>query len=137
MKEIKYKHNWEVEGSPGMYDTLYRCETCGEHNMESADGPETSNPEYGCTPPKEQDNPKRLIPVVEDTGWIDLPNGCTLYWEKNEVGGRTYMTDEVGPPCVVWDTALTDQSSLLAAMTQEAALQRLERYWEEKKAKNK
>ena len=133
---MEYKHNWELEGAPGMYDSLYYCTTCNAHNMESADGPETTNPVYGCTPPKEQEQ-TRLIPRVEDDGWVDLPNGCTLYWKKNEVGGRTYYTDEVGPPCTIWDTALTDQSSLLAAMVQEAALQRLERYWEEKKAKNK
>ena len=53
---------------------------------------------------------------------INLPNGCTLYWEDNKVGGRTYYSDEVGGGVMVWDTALVDQSTLLAALTQENTL---------------
>jgi len=133
---MKYRHNWEVVPPISMYDELYHCTICNASNMESIDNPASTNPEFGCTPPKEQEH-ARLIPIVTDTGYVDLPNGCTLYWEGNKAGGRTYTSDEVGPGIVVWDTAITDNSTLLAAMTQEASLQRLERYWAEKREKNK
>lgn len=133
---MKYKHNWEVVPPVGMYDDLYRCTICPAENMESIDNPDSKNPEFGCIPPKEQ-NHNRLIPLVPDEGYIDLPNGCTLYWKINKAGGRTYLTDEVGILVNVWDTAITDNSTLLAAMTQEATLQKAERYWEERKAKNR
>jgi hypothetical protein len=51
-----------------------------------------------------------------------LPNGCTLYWKNNGVGGRTYSSDEIGGGVIVWDTALVSSSTLLAAMTQESVL---------------
>ena len=133
---MKYKHNWEVVPPTGMYDDLYRCTICQAENMESIDNGDSKNPEFGCVPLKEQ-NQNRLIPLVPDEGYIDLPNGCTLYWEINKAGGRTYHTDEVGILVNVWDTAITDNSTLLAAMTQEATLQRAERHWEERKAKNR
>ena len=133
---MKYKHNWEVVGQPGMYETEYHCIICDAYNEESIDEPYYNNPVYGCTPPKEQDQ-TRLIPVVPDKGWFDLPNGCTMYWKENDAGGRTYTSNEVGIDMMVWDTALTDDSTLMAAMTQEASLQRLERYWAEQRAKNK
>lgn len=53
---------------------------------------------------------------------LRLPNGCTLYWNENSAGGRTYVSDEIGGGVLIWDTALVDQSSLLAAMAQEAAI---------------
>ena len=59
-------------------------------------------------------------------GRVDLPNGCCLYWEENEVGGRTYYSDEIPCGVMVWDTALIDHSTLLAALTQEAMLNKLE-----------
>ncbi len=52
-----------------------------------------------------------------------LPSGCTLYWEDNGAGGRCYYTDEIGGGTPVWDTALVTESTLLAAMVQEATLQ--------------
>lgn len=48
-----------------------------------------------------------------------LPNGCTLFREKNAAGGYTYYSDEVGSGVVVWDTALVDESTLLAAIGEE------------------
>jgi len=63
---------------------------------------------------------------------IDLPNGCSLYWKDNKVGGRTYFSDEVGGGVMVWDTALVDMSTLLAAMTQEMKLQKEESVKKEK-----
>ena len=56
------------------------------------------------------------------TGHINLPNGCSLYYQDNKVGGRTYYSDEIGGGVLVWDTCLVDESTLLAAMTQEHAL---------------
>ena len=53
-----------------------------------------------------------------------LPNGSNLYARKNEAGGRTYYSDEVGGSVVVWDTALVDESTLLAAMLIETTFQR-------------
>ncbi len=133
---MKYRHNWELVLPTGMYDNLHHCTICNSSNMESIDNTSSINPEYGCIPPKEQEH-TRLIPLVADTGFVDLPNGCTLYWERNEAGGRTYMSDEIGPAMTVWDTALMDDSTLLAALTQEATLRRLERYWAEKRERNK
>ena len=53
-----------------------------------------------------------------------LPNGCTLYREPNGVGGFRYWSDEIGGGVMVWDTALADPSTLLAAMTAEATRER-------------
>ncbi len=133
---MKYKHNWEVVPPVGEYDDLYRCTLCNTDNWQSIDNPDSTNPEFGCIPLKDQEH-TRLIPLVEDSGFTDLPNGCTLYWETNKAGGRTYTSDEVGIPVVVWDTAITDNSTLLAAMVQEASLQRIERYWEDARKRDK
>lgn len=65
--------------------------------------------------------------VIPTRGDIALPNGCRLYWMPNEVGGRTYLSDEVGGGVGVWDPALVDSTTLLAALTQEATLQMMER----------
>ena len=54
---------------------------------------------------------------------IELPNSCSLYWKDNEVGGRTYYSDEVGGGVVVWDTSSVNESTLLAALTQEKKLE--------------
>lgn len=56
-------------------------------------------------------------------GTLRLPNACTLYWEDNEVGGRRYSSDEVGGGVHVWDTALVDRSTLLAALLAEETLE--------------
>ena len=63
---------------------------------------------------------------------IQLPNGCTLYWEENEVGGRSYYSDEIGCGVSVWDTCLVDKSTLLAAIVQEETL-RVKEYHEKRK----
>ena len=65
-------------------------------------------------------------------GTLALPNGSVLYWEENEVGGRRYHSDEVGGGVVVWDTALVDSATLLAAIAQEQALLTAERHQREK-----
>lgn len=48
-----------------------------------------------------------------------LPNGCSLFMKENEVGGRVYYSDEVGGGVGIWDTALVDKSTLLAAIVEE------------------
>jgi hypothetical protein len=59
---------------------------------------------------------------------IDLPNGCSLYWKENGVGGRVYHSDEVGGGVFVWDTSSVDWSTLLAAISQEQRLKTEERH---------
>jgi hypothetical protein len=51
-----------------------------------------------------------------------LPNGCTILVEDNEVGGRRYYTDEVGNGVLVWDTSLVGKETLLAAIRIEEQL---------------
>ncbi len=60
---------------------------------------------------------------------IVLPNGSILWWEDNTAGGRTYYSDEVGCGVIVWDTCLTDKSTILAALVQEETL--VKREWHE------
>jgi hypothetical protein len=60
-----------------------------------------------------------------ETGEVRLPNGCTLHWITGDQG-REYFSDEVGGGVQVWHTALVDQSTLLAAIVQEQAFQKLE-----------
>jgi hypothetical protein len=67
------------------------------------------------------------LPEIKKEGNIRLPNGCTLYWKETEQG-REYFSDEVGGGVNVWHTALVDQSTLLAAITQENAILKLEYY---------
>jgi hypothetical protein len=63
-----------------------------------------------------------------ETGWIDLPNGCGLHWKTEKcIGGhRVYYSDEIGGGVFVWDTAILDVSTLLAAIVQEMRFQKLE-----------
>lgn len=64
--------------------------------------------------------------MIKESGECPLPNGCTLFWNPNEAGGRTYISDEIGGGVVVWDTCCCDESTLLAAMNIEAMYQREE-----------
>jgi len=59
----------------------------------------------------------------EQTGSRELHNGCALYWHPNQVGGRTYLSDEVGGGIFVWDTALVDAETLRAALEVEAFME--------------
>ena len=61
-------------------------------------------------------------------GQSNLPNGCRLYWKTNEVGGRTYFSDEIGGGVYVWDTALVGDDTLLSAITEENRMRRMEAY---------
>lgn len=51
-----------------------------------------------------------------------LPNGYWLFWKDNEDGGRTYFSNENGLESIIWDTCLTDESTLLAAIVKEKEL---------------
>jgi len=64
-----------------------------------------------------QDNQQPMDDVCE------LPNSCHLYRKKNEVGGHTYYSDEVGGGVFVWDTCLVSENTLLAAIVEEAKFQ--------------
>ena len=65
-------------------------------------------------------DPKEPVNEFAPTGCRYLPNGCTLFWRPNEVGGRTFISDEVACGTVVWDTALVDKETLRAAIEVEA-----------------
>ena len=47
---------------------------------------------------------------------IMLPNGHVLLRKRNDVGGFTYFCHQAGVPMEIWNTALTDPSTLLAAI---------------------
>jgi hypothetical protein len=49
----------------------------------------------------------------------DLPNGCHLFREPNEVGGYRYFSDEIGGGIMVWDTCLVSECTLLTAIVEE------------------
>lgn len=73
---------------------------------------------------------KEGIERIPEEGHIDLPNGCGLYWKPNEVGGRTYYSDEIPCGVEIWDTALASMDTLLCAIVQEKQIQANERYFE-------
>ena len=67
----------------------------------------------------------RDIPSVPDKGEIKLaPFGYTIYWHTNEIGGRTYVSDELGR--VVLNTSLVNTATLAAVLAEELKWQRLE-----------
>ncbi len=67
------------------------------------------------------------IEVPPDEGDVRLPNGYTLYWKMDEaVGCREYYSDEVGGGVGVWNTALVDDTTLLAAIVKEAEFRKRE-----------
>lgn len=60
--------------------------------------------------------------LVEE-GTCSLPNGCTLYWRKDDLGGRMYWSDEIGGGVKIWDVSFIGMDTLLAAVTKEFDLQ--------------
>jgi len=56
-------------------------------------------------------------------GEFQLPNGHTCFIEDNGAGGRRYISDEIGGGVIVYDTCLTDQSSVLACLAKEAEIE--------------
>ena len=55
---------------------------------------------------------------------FQLPNGSTLFYKDNGIGGRTYYSDVVGAVVLVWDTSLVNDTTLLFALQIERLLQR-------------
>lgn len=68
-----------------------------------------------------QDTTSSKTSDVEEV--CELPNGATLFRKKNAAGGYTYTSDEIGGGVEVWDTALVDQSTLMAAIVDQHRLQ--------------
>jgi hypothetical protein len=62
-----------------------------------------------------------------DEGQVEMHNGSTLFWKRNEAGGRTYTSDEIPPGVEVWDTCLTATATLCEAIAMEFALSCMER----------
>lgn len=58
----------------------------------------------------------------------ELPNGCHLFRKKNEAGGYTYYSDEVGCGVMVWDTCMVAEATLLAALVEEARREKWEKH---------
>jgi hypothetical protein len=66
------------------------------------------------------------MPLLE-TGEMPLPNGNTLMWKPDGVGGREYWSTEIGGGVLVWDTALVEESTIQAALNVEAMFDRASR----------
>lgn len=86
----------------------------------------------------------KILGGMENLGC--LFNGVCLYRKPNTAGGHTYYTDECGAMSEIWDTCLTNETSLLAALLVERQRKYLEQiakrkqsvsgYVDEKQAKN-
>lgn len=48
-----------------------------------------------------------------------LPDGSHLFYRPNSGGGYSYFSDECGAMGLVWNTAITPEATLLAAMLAE------------------
>ena len=59
---------------------------------------------------------------VENEDAIELPNGTRIYYEDNQVGGRSYISDAIGMGIPVWDTCLVSEATLLAVIKKEKSL---------------
>ncbi len=66
----------------------------------------------------------KIIEGMEHLG--HLFNGTHLYRKPNTAGGHTYYTDECGAMSEVWDTCLTNETTLLAALLAERQRKYLE-----------
>ena len=69
--------------------------------------------------------------IAPATGYINLPNGHTLFWKNTEFG-REYFSDEVGGGVFVWHAGILDENTLLRAITLENEFQTLERNLDKK-----
>ena len=76
---------------------------------------------------------ERLITMNKAKEVAILGNGCCLFRRENkDVGGYTYISDEIGGGVVVWDTALVDVETLLTAIADHMKLQKIEYYERER-----
>lgn len=46
--------------------------------------------------------------------------GYSIFVQDNEVGGKTYWSDEIGGGVIVWDTSLVSRESVEFALKKEA-----------------
>lgn len=58
---------------------------------------------------------------------ITLPTGVKISWTTNGVGGRTFVTDEIGSGAMIWDTALISIDTVRKTVELEEVLQSLEK----------
>jgi len=69
--------------------------------------------EMGPTPPGEA----RIVLGEDEFREVAvLSNGTAIYREPNEVGGHRYWSDAVGGGVAIWDTCITSEEELLAAI---------------------
>jgi hypothetical protein len=57
-----------------------------------------------------------------ESGSATLPDGHTLCWKANGVGGRIYYSTEVGGGVLAWDTSLVYPTTLISAIAVENLL---------------
>ena len=62
-----------------------------------------------------------------EIGEKEITRGYTLFWKRNEAGGRTYYSDEIGGGVFVWDSCLVAPSTLLAAIELEREMMEQEK----------
>lgn len=68
----------------------------------------------GDTSPTRQPTAERVVM----NSVCELPNGSVLYRQRGEQG-NIYFSDEIGGGVLVWDTAMVDPNTLLAAIVEE------------------
>lgn len=73
--ENQNKHNWQRVGGAGMWDTLYKCDTCGEEFMESMDS-SASKPVFGCSYTLKPHEVEVLLDFLDQLTDIQACAGC-------------------------------------------------------------
>jgi hypothetical protein len=69
------------------------------------------------------ESPQPTVEPVEETEVVaKTPNGVWLYRKRNEAGGYTYFSDEVGGGVFVWDTCCVSPVTLKLALALEGEL---------------
>jgi len=83
---------------------------------------EALNATPGASPERTEAKIKELLSDDDLVRIGDIPGtNYSLYRKPNGVGGFVYMSDEIPPGVVVWDTALCSASALVAALQYEVA----------------
>jgi len=103
-------HKWIFVPPAGMYENEYRCDYCGDINMESADNPDTNNSVDGCS------GELLEVPTCDKCGGQDIQvdayaayNPITQDWEIvttfdqsvcEDCGGEcSWEMQKIKPPC--------------------------------------
>lgn len=95
-------------------ENLNQCDGCqaGMYLDNGMHRDKDGHPVMACQEHRyKRDSPLKLIGT--------LPNGFGLFVKDDEVGGREYWSDEIPTGILIWQTSLVDESSLLAAITEE------------------